>query len=374
MSDPFFQLSARDPGCHARTGIMRFSRGEVPTPWFTPVGTYATVKAMTPEELKDLGAAMILCNTYHLYLRPGMEVMREMGGLHRFMNWDRPILTDSGGFQVFSLSKFRKITEEGVLFRSHLDGGKHLLTPESVIEIQRTLGSNIAMVLDECPPHDAESGYMQRSMDRTTRWAERSLRDRQQSPERIFGIVQGGTDVSLRKAHAAQIGSLPFDGLAIGGLGVGEAGEAYTEVLAGLAEVMDPQRPHYLMGLGRPQDILEAVTHGVDLFDCVVPTRNARNGQFFTRHGPEHIKAAANTASAAPMEAGCECYACAHYSRAYIRHLYQAGEILSSRLLTTHNLHFYLSMMRQVRAAIEAGRFLEYKTDFLQAYLGGNNH
>lgn len=374
MSDPFFQLSARDPGCHARTGIMRFSRGEVPTPWFTPVGTYATVKAMTPEELKDLGAAMILCNTYHLYLRPGMEVMRELGGLHRFMNWDRPILTDSGGFQVFSLSEFRKITEEGVLFRSHLDGSKHLLTPESVIEIQRTLGSNIAMVLDECPPHDAGSGYMQRSMDRTTRWAERSLKDRQQSPERIFGIVQGGTDVGLRKAHAAQIGSLPFDGLAIGGLGVGEAGEAYTEVLAGLAEVMDPRRPHYLMGLGRPQDILEAVTHGVDLFDCVVPTRNARNGQFFTRHGPEHIKAAANTASAAPMEEGCECYACAHYSRAYIRHLYQSGEILASRLLTTHNLHFYLSMMRQVRAAIEAGRFLEYKTDFLEAYLGGNNH
>ncbi|MCB0218505.1 MAG: tRNA guanosine(34) transglycosylase Tgt [Chrysiogenetes bacterium] len=374
MSEPFFQISANDPGCRARAGTMQFSRGEVPTPWFTPVGTYATVKAMTPEELKDLGAAMILCNTYHLYLRPGMEIMRTVGGLHRFMNWDRPILTDSGGYQVFSLSEFRKITEEGVTFRSHLDGSKHLLTPESVIEIQRTLGSNIAMVLDECPPHDVDEAYMQRSMDRTTRWAERSLQNRQEAPERIFGIIQGGISPKMRTAHAAQIGALPFDGLAIGGLGVGEAGEAYSDVLAALGETLDSARPHYLMGLGRPQDILEAVTHGVDLFDCVVPTRNARNGQFFTREGPRHIKNAENAASTAPLEESCACYSCVNYSRAYVRHLYQAGEILSSRLLTTHNLHFYLNMMREVRAAIEAGRFLEYKSGFLEAYLGGPEH
>lgn len=350
---------------------MRFRRGEVSTPYFTPVGTYGTVKAMTPEEIADLGGAMILANTYHLYLRPGLEVLGKFGGLHRFMHWEKPILTDSGGYQVFSLNTFRKITEEGVQFRSHLDGSMHLLTPEKVIEIQRVLGSDIAMVLDECPPPEADQKYLEKSLARTTRWAERSLKNRRERPERIFGIVQGGTDPELRGRHAGEIGALPFDGLAIGGLGIGESAPGFLETLEVMGETLDPNRPRYLMGLGQPPDILAAVERGVDLFDCVVPTRHARNGQLFTRQGRLIIKHAAHLASEEPIESDCACYACRNYSRAYLRHLYISGEILSARLLTTHNLHFYLNMMREVREAIEAGRFLEYKRAFLESFLGG---
>lgn len=373
----FFDITAQDPACRARAGVMHFTRGDVPTPCFSPVGTYGTVKAMTPEELIELGATMILGNTYHLYLRPGMDVISRFDGLHRFMHWDRPILTDSGGYQVFSLAPFRKIVDEGVRFRSHIDGSEHFLTPRGVIDIQSKLGSDIAMVLDECPPHDADTAYLARSLERTTRWAEESLvgrmsGDSPQRPERIFGIVQGGTDTTLRRKHAAQIGALSFDGLAIGGLGVGEAGGAFVDALQALGEALDPQRPHYLMGLGRPPDILNAIETGVDLFDCVLPTRHARNGQAFTRQGPLSIKNAAHTSSELPLEEGCACYACRNYSRAYLRHLYLAREILSARLLTTHNLHFYLNMMREARSAIEGGTFVEYKRAFLEGYQEGD--
>ncbi|MEW6777914.1 MAG: tRNA guanosine(34) transglycosylase Tgt [Bdellovibrionota bacterium] len=371
MGDDFFQIAARDPACRARTGRMRFLRGEVPTPCFAPVGTYGTVKAMTPEEVEACGASLILANTYHLYLRPGAGTIESLGGLHRFMHWEKPILTDSGGFQVYSLATFRKISEQGVLFRSHLDGSEHLLTPEGVIGIQRQLGSDIAMVLDECPAADAPREYLEKSLDLTTRWAERSLKNRQEKPERIFGIIQGGVDVELRRRHASQIGALPFDGLAIGGLGVGETPEKFAETLAGMADALDPQRPHYLMGLGRPEDILEAVTHGVDLFDCVLPTRNARNGQAFTRRGPLAIKNAEHAQSDKPLEEGCGCYACQYYSRAYLRHLYMAGEILSARLLTTHNIYFYEAVMREIREAIAEGRFLGYKKALLESLQGG---
>ncbi len=371
MADPFFQITSKDAGSKARAGVLTLRRGKVPTPCFSPVGTYATVKAMTPEELSALGVTLILANTYHLYLRPGTGVIEPLGGLHSFMHWEKPILTDSGGYQVFSLAPFRKIREDGVLFKSHLDGSEHLLTPRKVIEIQRSLGSDIAMVLDECPPAGAPREYLEISMERTTKWAEASLQDRRESPERIFGIVQGGVDLDLRRRHAAQIGALAFDGLAIGGLGVGEAAEKFAQTLAVLGESLDLRRPRYLMGLGRPQDILEAVGHGVDLFDCVLPTRHARNGQVFTRMGKLAIKNAAHLRSPGPLEEGCACYTCRNYSRAYLRHLYLAGEILSARLLTIHNLHFYLSLMREIRAAIEASRFAVYKTAFLRDYQEG---
>jgi queuine tRNA-ribosyltransferase len=335
---------------------MTTAHGEVATPAFMPVGTHATVKAVTPEELRLCGAGIVLCNTYHLYLRPGHELIRDLGGLHRFMHWDGPILTDSGGFQVFSLSALRRIDDEGVRFRSHLDGSAHLLTPEKSMEVQAALGSDVAMVLDECPSLPAPREVVERAVARTSAWAARS-RDAYQGPGVPFGIVQGGPHRDLRERSALELMSLDFPGYAIGGVSVGEPPEAIAEVARTTAEILPVDRPRYLMGVGRPQDLVEAVAAGCDLFDCVMPTRNARNGTLFTSEGRINIKREAYRADAGPLDPRCSCETCRNYSRAYLRHLFRANEILSSRLNTIHNLAYYFGLMERLRAAIAAGTF-----------------
>ncbi len=373
MSLLSMEISATDPQSLARKGRVRLPGGSFDTPAFMPVGTKGTVKAMSPEELAETGAQVILGNTYHLYLRPGHETIRRAGGLHRFMNWNRLILTDSGGFQVFSLSDIRKIREEGVEFQSHLDGGrKHLLTPEKSIEIQEALGSDIMMVFDECPAADAPRDYVARSMELTTRWETRSLAARTSERAALFGIVQGGVFEDLRRAHAEQLTALPFDGFAIGGLSVGEP----TETMYRMAEVTTPllpkDKPRYLMGVGTPENLIECVARGIDMFDCVMPTRNARNGQLFTRRGKIVIKHAEYAEDFGPVDPDCTCYACRNYSRAYLRHLFLANEILGMRLNTIHNLHFYQELMCGIRDSIEGGRFPEFRERMLRS-LGGSN-
>lgn len=321
-----------------------------------PVGTQGAVKAVTAEELRECGAEIVLCNTYHLYLRPGHELVAELGGLHRFMHWDGPILTDSGGFQVFSLSKLRRIDDEGVRFRSHLDGSLHLLTPEKSMEIQAALGSDVAMVLDECPALPAEREAVERAVVRTSLWAERSL-GAYRGPGVPFGIVQGGPYRDLRERSAADLLRLDFAGYAIGGVSVGEPPEAIAEVARTTSALLPPNRPRYLMGVGRPLDLVEAVAAGCDLFDCVMPTRNARNGTLFTSEGRINIKREAYRSDGGPLDAKCSCEACRHYSRAYLRHLYLSNEILASRLHTIHNLAYYLGLMARARQAIAAGTF-----------------
>ncbi|HEY6008779.1 MAG TPA: tRNA guanosine(34) transglycosylase Tgt, partial [Geobacteraceae bacterium] len=338
--------------------------GTVETPAFMPVGTQATVKAMTPEELDGIGAEIILGNTYHLFLRPGHELVRELGGLHKFMHWDRPILTDSGGYQVFSLSDMRKIGEEGVTFRSHLDGTSHLFTPERVVEVQESLGSDVMMVLDECPPHPTPRAYLEESLARTNRWALRSLLCRKRPELALFAILQGGMDPELRRRAAEELTAHPFEGFAVGGLSVGEGQKVMLETLDATLPHLPRQKPRYLMGVGTPSDLVEAVARGVDMFDCVLPTRNARNGMFFTGQGKIAIKTARFERDERPPDETCPCYTCRNYSRAYIRHLYKAGEILASRLITLHNLHHYLSLMRNIRAAVEEGRFGAFRDAF----------
>ena len=343
----------------ARLGRLVTAHGVVETPAFMPVGTQGTVKAMLPRDLKEMGCQILLGNTYHLYLRPGAELIRELGGLHRFMNWDGPILTDSGGYQVFSLAAMRKLSEEGVRFQSHLDGSYHLLTPENVVQIQEALGSDIAMVLDECIPHNANREYARDSTARTIRWAERCLQARSRPDQLMFGIIQGGMYEDLREQCVREMNSIPFDGFAVGGLGVGEGEELLHSIAASTVGLLPKARPRYLMGVGRPEDIVSAVRTGFDLFDCVLPTRNARNGTLYTAQGKLSIKRAEFASDPRPLDETCDCYCCRNFSRAYLRHLYVAGEILSSQLNSLHNLYFYHRLMERCREAIRQER-----TDF----------
>jgi len=356
-----FELLKNDGG--ARRGRMTFRRGVVETPAFMPVGTYGTVQAMTPEELEGLGAHIILGNTFHLLLRPGIDVIRAHGGLHTFTHWQRPILTDSGGFQVWSLQSLRKITEKGVEFRSPINGDLLELTPERSIEMQDALGSDIVMVFDECTAYPADHATARESMQLSLRWAKRSraafeeLKRGRDSDAALFGIVQGGVHHDLRSESLAGLMAIDFPGYALGGLAVGEPEDERLAVLEGLAPQLPPDRPRYLMGVGTPADLVKAVARGMDMFDCVMPTRHARNGQLFTSQGPLNIRNSAFRADTGPIDPSCACYACRNYSRSYLRHLQQCNEILGARLATIHNLHYYLDLMARMRAAIEAGRF-----------------
>ncbi|MBW1809462.1 MAG: tRNA guanosine(34) transglycosylase Tgt [Deltaproteobacteria bacterium] len=347
-----FETEAHEPGGQARTGLLETRRGKVETPVFMPVGTGGTVKAIDPQELVELKFGLILGNTYHLMLRPGTEVIAAHTGLHKFMGWSGSILTDSGGYQVFSLAALCKITEDQVSFRSHIDGSLYELSPERAIEIQQILGSDIMMVLDECPPHDAEPAYHQKSAARTSRWAKRCLAARTEAGGALFGIVQGGLDLGLRKSHLEEIAAIDFEGLALGGLSVGEGPELMEKVVSEIGPQMPKDKPRYLMGVGLPQDIIRAVGHGIDMFDCVVPTRNARNGQLFTWDGPIQIRHACYKEDLGPIEPDCECPTCRRFSRAYLRHLYISNEILGVRLNTLHNLHFYARLMERIRSEI----------------------
>ena len=355
----------------ARLGRLHTPHGVIETPIFMPVGTQATVKAMTPEELKALNAQIILSNTYHLYLRPGHELIKSAGGLHKFMNWDRPILTDSGGFQVFSLGDLRKITEEGVAFQSHLDGSRHFLTPERVMEIENALGADIIMSFDECAPYPADYDYVEQSMERTSRWAARCKQAHKNTENQaLFGIVQGGVYRDLRERSAAALVDMDFPGYSIGGLSVGEPKELMYEVLEYTTPLLPKDKPRYLMGVGSPDALIEGVIRGVDMFDCVLPTRIARNGTAMTSEGRIAIKNAKYREDFSPLDPNCDCYCCKNYTRAYLRHLYKAEEILSARLMTIHNLHFLLDLMRQVRAAIMEDRLLDFRNSFFKAYYG----
>lgn len=337
-------------------GRLVTAHGVVETPAFMPVGTQGSVKTLSPRDLEESGCQIILANTYHLYLRPGVEVIRALGGLHRFMGWKGPILTDSGGYQVFSLGALRRITEEGVHFQSHLDGSSHLLTPEKVIEIQEELGSDVAMVLDECIAYPSSREYVSASTERTVRWAERSLKARKRDELALFGIIQGGMYQDLRQECVREMLSLPFGGFAVGGLGVGEGEATLHNIGEFTAGLLPEDRPRYLMGVGRPEDLIFAVRSGYDLFDCVLPTRNARRGTLFTSKGKISIKRTEFSRDPGPADEGCDCYCCRHFSRAYLRHLYLSGEILAAYLLTLHNIHFYHRLMEGCRRAIREDR------------------
>jgi len=340
------------------------AHGGFETPVFMPVGTQATVKALSPEELEAIGARIILSNTYHLYLRPGHGIVERMGGLHRFMHWDRPILTDSGGFQVYSLSKLRKISEEGVTFQSHIDGSSHFIGPEEAIRIQKALGSDIIMAFDECVSYPADYKYVLDSVRLTSLWAARCLEEKRGENQDLFGIVQGGMYSDLRERSARELVEMGFDGYALGGLSVGEDAETRQRVIKETVAFLPDDKPVYLMGVGRPEDILEAVTLGVDMFDCVMPTRNARNGTLFTSRGRLVIKNSQYIDDARPIDESCTCYTCSNYSRAYLRHLYMANELLVYRLNTIHNIHYYVRFMDEIRNAIREGRLEEFRNNF----------
>jgi queuine tRNA-ribosyltransferase len=360
-----FDLLASDGA--ARRGRLSFARGTIETPAFMPVGTYGSVKAMTPQSLLDVGAQIILGNTFHLFLRPGLDVIGEFGGLHKFIGWNKPILTDSGGFQVFSLAERRKISEEGVSFASPVDGSRVFLSPEESMRIQRVLDSDIAMIFDECTPYPATESQARESMELSLRWAERSRRafDDQRNPNALFGIVQGGTHPALRRRSAERLIQFGFDGYAVGGLAVGEPEEDRNWTLDETLPLLPSDRPRYLMGVGRPQDIVEAVRRGVDMFDCVMPTRNARNAHIFTRNGVLRIRNAQYERDARPVDEACACYTCrSGFSRAYLRHLDKCGEMLGPMLATIHNLHYYLDLMHGLREAIVAQRLEEFVAAF----------
>jgi queuine tRNA-ribosyltransferase len=359
-----FEILHQSAASDARLGKMHTAHGDVETPAFIPVGTQATVKSLTPEELRGLGVQIILANTYHLYLRPGHEVIAELGGLHQFMHWDGPILTDSGGYQVFSLSKLRDISAEGVTFQSHLDGSRHLLTPEKAIEIQEALGSDIMMCLDECTPYPATHSESQRSLDLSTDWARRCKESRNPGRAALFGIVQGGMFKDLRTQGAEALIDIGFDGYALGGLSVGEPKEMMIDVSAAVLPVLPGPLPRYVMGVGTSEELIELVALGTDMFDCVIPTRNARNGQLFMRGGSINICNARYRDDQGPVEAGCLCYTCTHYSRAYLRHLFMAKELLAYRLNTIHNIHYFMTLMRQIREAVGQDRFEEFRREF----------
>lgn len=364
-----YELIKRDEKTGARAGIIHTPHGSFPTPIFMPVGTQASVKGVSPDELKDLGAGIILSNTYHLFLRPGMELVKEAGGLHKFMHWDRAILTDSGGFQVFSLGDLRKITEEGVTFRSHIDGSKKFLSPEVSMQVQMCLGSDIVMAFDECVPYPADHDYAQQSTERTLRWAERCQATMTAPNQGLFGIIQGGMYKDLRRWHAERMVSMDFPGYAVGGLSVGEPADLMYEMLDYSTSLLPENKPRYLMGVGTPDHLVEGVARGIDMFDCVYPTRVARNGMAMTWTGRLVMKNANLTHDHHPIEEDCGCYACRNgYTRAYIRHLVRAGEIFGLRLLSLHNLYFLEEFVRRMRQAIIDGQFSEFRAEFLANY------
>ena len=366
-----FQLFTTDGA--ARRGRMAFARGTVETPAFMPVGTYGTVKAMTPEEIREIGAEIILGNTFHLMLQPGTDVIGAHGDLHDFMHWSGPILTDSGGFQVFSLAELRKISEQGVTFRSPVNGDKVFLGPEESMQVQRALGSDIVMIFDECTPYPATETEARKSMELSLRWAKRSRaeHDRLANPNALFGIVQGGMYPVLRTQSAMGLAEIGFDGYAVGGLAVGEPMAERNHILEHTVPQLPVERPRYLMGVGKPEDIVEAVARGIDMFDCVMPTRNARNGHYFTWDGDVRIRNSRHRLDTGPISHDCDCYACRHYSRAYLKHLDRNQEILGARLATIHNLHFYQQLMARIRAAISEGCFEEFRAGFHARRGGG---
>ena len=370
-----FEIVAEDTSTRARAGLLHTPHGSIETPVFMPVGTQATVKALTQQDLEEIGAQIILGNTYHLYLRPGHSLVEQAGGLHGFMNWPHPILTDSGGYQVFSLGELNEIREEGVHFQSHLDGSRHFFSPEHVMEIERALGADIVMVFDECTPYPCPRQYAQESMEMTLRWAERCLdRHRQLSggparpPQALFGIVQGSVYPDLRVRCARRLAEMDLPGYAIGGLAVGEPRPSMLEIVDVALEHLPRRKPRYLMGVGLPHDLVEIVGYGIDMFDCVVPTRNARNGTLFTSRGRLRIKNARFAADFTPPDPDCRCRTCRNYTRAYLRHLFQAGEILGLHLATYHNVYFFLQLMRDMRQAIVAGGFADWQRRFFTRY------
>ncbi|HRK33148.1 MAG TPA: tRNA guanosine(34) transglycosylase Tgt [Candidatus Hydrogenedentes bacterium] len=372
MEIPFtFEIEAEDPACGARVGRYRTPHGDIETPVFMPVGTQASVKALSQQDLRDIDASIILGNAYHLFLRPGTEILEQAGGLHRFMNWDRPILTDSGGFQVFSLGALNKVTPDGVTFQSHLDGSRHHMTPERAIDVQISIGADIMMCFDECTSYPATHEAAEKSMRMTLDWAARCKSQwtaRDASKQALFGIVQGSTHEDLRRESAAGTVALDFPGYAIGGVSVGESKEEMVAAVDWVAPLLPKAKPRYLMGVGPPEDILAAVERGVDMFDCVMPTRNARNGSLFTSRGKINIKNQQYRNDFSPLDDACDCSVCQTYTRAYLCHLYRAGEISALRLNTLHNLRFMLNLAAAVRHAIRAGRFLEFKREFLHGY------
>ncbi|MDD5495814.1 MAG: tRNA guanosine(34) transglycosylase Tgt [Candidatus Omnitrophica bacterium] len=374
-----FQLIHKDKTSKARAGILKTARGDVETPVFMPVGTQGTVKAISVEELNSIGAQIILGNAYHLYLRPGIEIIKKAGGLHEFMNWPGPILTDSGGYQIFSLAVLRKLSEEGAEFSSHIDGAKHFITPEKAIEIQMALGSDVMMILDECVHYPAARDYVEQSLGLTTRWAKRSKeyferpKTKDQRPKTdgrgmLFGIVQGGTYLDLRKKAVEDLVDIGFDGYAIGGVSVGEPENLIHEIADYTASLLPADEARYIMGVGTPPDMLEAISSGIDMFDCVVPTRNGRNGQAFTSTGELQLRNAAYKEDFRPIDDKCDCYACRTHTRAYIRHLFNTEELLGLRLVSLHNLHFYVKLIQNAREAISEDRYVKFKKEFLANY------
>jgi len=361
-----FNITHRARNCRAKAGEITTLHGNICTPVFMPVGTQATVKAVSPEDLYEIGASIILGNTYHLYLRPGHKIVERLGGLHRFMNWGRSILTDSGGFQVYSLSKLRTVSEKGVVFQSHIDGSKHFIGPEEAMDIQSSLGADIIMAFDHVVPHPSDYEDVLKSVELTTSWADRSLNRKRGENQSLFGIVQGGMFKDLREMSAKQLVNLGFDGYALGGLSVGEDKETRERVIRETIPFLPEDKPVYLMGVGKPEDIVEAVFQGVDMFDCVMPTRNARNGSLFTQSGTINIKNAAYADDEKPIDEKCDCYTCTNYSRAYLRHLYMAKEILSYRLNTIHNLAYYCRLMTDLRNAILKGELVAFRSDFYE--------
>lgn len=366
-----YRLIAQDPETGARAGEFVTPHGVIPTPVFMPVGTHATVKAMSPDELKQIDAKIILSNTYHLFLRPGADLIARAGGLHRFMNWDRPILTDSGGFQVFSLAGINKIREDGVEFQSHLDGTKYFMTPELSIQVQEKLGSDIAMCFDQCVELPCTREQAEPAVERTLRWAQRCRETHKREDQALFGIVQGGLFDDLRASCADKLAAMDFPGYAIGGLSVGESHAEMYQCLERLMPHMPENKPRYLMGVGHPANLIEGIARGVDMFDCVLPTRNGRTGTAFTRTGRINIKNQCYFDDFTPLDPDCSCYACRNFTRAYIRHLYKAGEILAVRLLSWHNIHFLVHLVAGARQAIIEGRFPEYRREFMKNYEGG---
>ncbi|MBI5286853.1 MAG: tRNA guanosine(34) transglycosylase Tgt [Deltaproteobacteria bacterium] len=367
-----FEVLKKDRNSGARRGRLITPHGMVNTPVFLPVGTQGTVKTLTPEELKEIGVEMVLSNTYHLYLRPGYELIKELGGLHRFIHWDGPILTDSGGYQIFSQNELTKVKEGGVYFRSHLDGSKHFLSPEKIMSIQEALGGDIIMCLDECTPYPATYDYTKASMEVTLRWARRCKAEVPNflTSQSLFGIVQGGMFKDLRERSAQATVEIGFDGYAIGGLSVGEDKTLMYEMVDTTIPYLPEEKPRYLMGVGTPEDLVQGVSRGIDMFDCVMPTRNARNGNLFTRFGKLVIKKSQFAKDPSPIDEGCGCYTCKNYSRAYLRHLFVAGEILGARLNTIHNLYYYINLMKEMREAIAEDRFEEFKEEFYKMRSG----
>jgi queuine tRNA-ribosyltransferase len=363
-----FEIEKTCPHTSARAGFITTSHGAIPTPAFMPVGSQATVKALTPDDVRDVGAKILLSNAYHLYLRPGVEVIERMGGLHRFMGWDGPILTDSGGYQVFSLATLRRVGDEGVRFRSHIDGSEHFLTPEDAVRVQERLGSDIIMALDECPPHDAEMSRVQEATGRTHRWAERCLKAHRQEDQALYGIVQGGMFPELRRQSAVHLTSLDFPGYAIGGLSLGEPKNVMLAMVEETVSCLPSDKPRYLMGVGSPEDLVENVSRGIDLFDSALPTRTARNGALFAATGRLNIRNAGYKGLDQPVDAGCDCYTCQRFSVAYLNHLFKSKELLAYRLATIHNLRFIMRLMERMRHAIVRGRFGEFQREFLSSY------